>query len=56
MEEQLTTKGFYDLWIEQMRKGFGCTAAYNNAEVIHYNRYGKFRYASYDSFRASRPK
>ena len=53
-EKQLTKSGFHDLWVEQVRAGFGFMKAYDNAEIMHYKEFGKFRYSDYKSFARSR--
>lgn len=53
MKGQATKDAFYDLWIQQIRKGFKYEQAYNNAEIIHLKEFGDYRYKNYDSFRNS---
>jgi len=54
-DSQMTAEGFYNCWLNQVRKGFGYMRAYENAEIIHVKEYGKERYSDYKSFARSRP-
>jgi len=53
MKGMATKEAFYDEWLNQIRKGFGHMKAYDNAEIRHYNEFGRYRYSDYRSFKSA---
>lgn len=54
MKEQLTSEGFNEVFEKNLKDSDTYTEAYRKTERFHYDRYGRERYSSYDSFRRCR--